>query len=261
MIFRGNISSHVLNMQTGISVLVPDTSKGTGPYRTVYLLHGLHGNHDSMLDNTMLPFFAKEYHALFIMPEVGRSFYTDMQHGLKLFTYISEELPEICGKVFNLSGKREDTAVMGYSMGGYGALKVGLTKPERFGFCGAISSACLFLKGYLDGLREDPSLWLKTGGPDAEAVLRDFYTIYGDDLRWTPDNEIIELVKKVQTAPVKPRIYAACGIQDELHDENIRFQAAMQQFDFDFTYEEWPGIHDWQFFNDGLKKALQKWYT
>ncbi|GHT58217.1 hypothetical protein FACS1894109_12080 [Spirochaetia bacterium] len=29
----------------------------------------------------------------------------------------------------------------------------------------------------------------------------------------------------------------------------------------DFTYEEWPGIHDWYFFNDALKKALEMWYA
>jgi putative tributyrin esterase len=30
----------------------------------------------------------------------------------------------------------------------------------------------------------------------------------------------------------------------------------MKNLDFDFTYEEWPGSHDWYFFNEALKKAL-----
>jgi len=30
---------------------------------------------------------------------------------------------------------------------------------------------------------------------------------------------------------------------------------------FDYTYEEWPGGHDWYFFNEGLKKALEVWHN
>lgn len=32
----------------------------------------------------------------------------------------------------------------------------------------------------------------------------------------------------------------------------------MKKLDFDFTYEEWAGDHDWYFFNEALKKALEK---
>jgi S-formylglutathione hydrolase FrmB len=261
MILRGNVSSDILHMQTGISVLAPDKWRGTEPTRVVYLLHGLHGDHSTWLDNTMLPVFAKEYNILFVMPEVGRSFYSDMRHGHKFFTYITDELPDLCKTVFHISERREDTAVMGCSMGGYGALKAALSKPEQYGFCGAISSACLFLKGYLDGLREDATKWLKEGGADAQAILRDFCAVFGDDLLWKAENDILELMQKAQAAPVKPRIYATCGIQDDLHDENFQFQLEMKKLNFDFTYEEWPGIHDWYFFNDALRKAILAWYS
>jgi S-formylglutathione hydrolase FrmB len=34
----------------------------------------------------------------------------------------------------------------------------------------------------------------------------------------------------------------------------------MKTHDFDFTYEEWSGDHDWYFFNDALKKTIEFWY-
>ncbi|GHV56281.1 esterase [Spirochaetia bacterium] len=261
MILRGEVSSDALGMHTGINILTPDNVKGSDPYRIVYLLHGLHGDQNSWLDKTMLPVFANDYNAVFVMPAVGRSFYTDMKYGQKYFTYVTEELPEICRKVFNISGRREATAVMGCSMGGYGALKCALSRPEQYGFCGTVSAACLYLKENLDGLRKDPSPWLKQGGSNAEAIYRDFIAIFGDDFPWKPEIEITELAKKAEAGPVRPKIYAACGEQDSLCTDNRRFKTDMEKRSFDFTYEEWLGIHDWYFFNDALKKAMKAWYA
>ncbi|GHV88142.1 tributyrin esterase [Spirochaetia bacterium] len=260
MILRGNVPSKVLNMDTGINVLIPNNG-GREPYRVVYLLHGLHGDQNTWLDRTMLSVYANDYNAVFVMPSVGRSFYIDMKYGQKYFTYISEELPEITRKIFNISARREDTAVMGCSMGGYGALRCALSKPEQYGFCGAISSACLNASEQLAGLKEDPGPWLKHGGAEAEAIYRDFIAIFGEDFQPRPGYEIKELVKKIEAGPVKPKIYSACGTEDSLCAENRRFKTGMEKLDFDFTYEEWPGVHDWYFFNDALKKALQKWYA
>ena len=154
MKLNGNVFSKVLDMDTGITIVTPNDLKLDGSYKVVYLLHGLCGNHRNWADYTLLPTYANDYDAIFIMPEVQRSFYMDMKYGLKYFSYITEELPEICKNIFNISSKREDTAIMGASMGGYGALKCALSKPDQYGFCGAFSPAFLFLKDYLDYQRD-----------------------------------------------------------------------------------------------------------
>jgi S-formylglutathione hydrolase FrmB len=258
MVLRGSVYSDTLNMHTGISVVVPEKTR-RGAYKIAYLLHGLHGNSGTWLENTLLPVYAKEYDALFIMPEAGRSFYTDMKHGLAFFTYISEELPGICERIFNISGAPEDTAVMGCSMGAYGALRCALSKPERYGFCGGISTACLFINESLDGLRKDSGPWLKAGGPQAEVVFRDFCTAFGDDLRYSPDDLILSLAQKASEAPRKPELYMACGREDDFYGENLRFRSEMEKLGFDFTFEDWPGGHDWYFFNEALRKSLKRW--
>jgi S-formylglutathione hydrolase FrmB len=260
MVLRGSVYSKALHVQTGINILVPEMPAGEG-YKIVYLLHGLHGNQDTWLDKTMLGSYANDFKSIFIMPEVGRTLYANMKYGHNYFTYISEELPEICASVFNISEKREDTAIIGCSMGGYGALKTALSKPESFGFCGAISPACLFLNEHLDGLRKDPGPWLKDGGPEVEAIYRDFLAIFGNDLSCGEGDLIVELAKKTAALPVKPKIYAACGIEDDLRKENLRFKEQIEKLDLDYTYEEWKGIHDWNFFNDALKKSLRIWLS
>jgi len=256
MILRGYYRSEILRTSENIQFIVPD--KGAGPYRVVYLLHGLHGNQGTWIDDTMLPYYGKEYNAVFVMPEAGRSFYCDQKYGRKYFAFISEELPRISRAIFNISTLREDTAVMGCSMGGYGALKLALTKPDQFGFCGAIATACAYLKPMLDKLRADPDSFRKKGPEEAE-ILMDLYTIYGDDLEYLPENDVSALIKNFPAGAPMPRIYAACGAEDDLREENLRLRDALKDRAFNFTYEEWRGGHEWNFFNDAMKKTLEFW--
>jgi len=257
MILRGYYRSDTLHTTENIQFIIPDS--GTGPFRVVYLLHGLHGNQGTWIDDTMLPYYSRKYDAIFVIPEAGRSFYCDQKYGRKYFSFMSEELPRISRTIFNISTRWEDTAVMGCSMGGYGALKLALSKPDQFGFCGSIAAACIYLQPILDGLREDPDSYRKKG-PEEEAILGDLYAIYGDDLEYLPENDISALVKNFPAGKPMPTIYSTCGTEDNLREENLKLKDAMQDTAFDFTYEEWSGGHEWYFFNEALKKTLEFWY-
>lgn len=136
----------------------------------VYLLYGLCGSNGDWANYTMLPVYASDYNAIFIMPEIFRSFCSDMKFGFECFSFISEELPIICKSVFNISSEREDTIIIGNSMGGYGALKCALSKPEQYGHCCAFSSPCLFLKEDLDKHGEIEKFRMVYG----EQMLKDF---------------------------------------------------------------------------------------
>ena len=171
MILRGNIYSSFLKMDTGITILSPNAVEESGAYKVVYLLHGLYGDHESWVNNTMLPVYANDYDAVFVMPEAGRSYYTDMKYGYPYFSYLTEELPKIVKSIFNISSKREDTIVIGGSMGGYGALKCALNYPWKYGVCCALSAACLFLGESLEKANQSGVL-----------DCNDFKIIFGDTL-------------------------------------------------------------------------------
>jgi S-formylglutathione hydrolase FrmB len=262
MILRGDYRSGILHTTVNVQFLIPEKGSQTEvekPYKVVYLLHGLHGNEGSWLNNSMLPYYGKKYNVIFVMPEAGRSFYCDLKYGRKYYTFITDELPQICKRIFNISSRREDTAVMGYSMGGLGSLKLALTKPEQYGFCGAISSACLYFGPILEKLRMDITSYLKLE-TEAEDILKDLYNIYGESLEYRKDGDILELVKNFPADKPKPKIYAVCGTEDNLYKDNLKFNEEMKETTFDFTFEEWPGGHDWYFFNEALKKTLEFWH-
>ena len=139
MILRGSFYSQALGRQTNITLVGPDVWPQAGACKTAYVLHGMEGNQDTWADNSLLPLYAAKGNTLYVLPDGGRSFYRDMPQGPRYFTYLSQELPQMVRQRFQVSPIREDTAVLGCSMGGYGALLCALGCPERFGLCAAFA--------------------------------------------------------------------------------------------------------------------------
>ncbi len=259
MFLQGSFFSRILGMETGITVVAPDDPGGPVPSPVVYLLHGLCGRSSDWVNYTMLPVFAAEYRLTFIMPEGARSFYADMRNGQQYFSYLTGELPDRCAALFQLSHKREETAIIGASMGGFGALRAALSLPERYGFCAAFSPPCLFLE---EGLNEMRSPATRTDVITAwgEQIVRDFQGIFGERLEWSPEYELTDLAAKAAGEPVKPEIYLACGREDPLYPMNHRFYEIVQGLDLPATFEEWAGSHDWFFFNEALQRVLKQYF-
>jgi len=244
MIFRGSVFSTELQMETWLTVVAPNCFKDQNPHKVIYMLHGLCGHSGDWSDNTMLPLYANEYDIVFIMPEVGRSFYADTPHGSRYFSYVSKELPELCRNIFHISDKREDTAVMGLSMGGYGALKCALNRPERYWLCCAISAGGLSIETV-----------------HAHEELYDELTAsLGPDFWREKENDVSALAREVSAQAVKPVIHMTCGTDDFVYGDNIRFRDVMKGLDFEYAYDEWEGDHNWYFWDESLKRMLQKYY-
>ncbi len=84
--FEGTIYSDALRMMTSITVSIPQVVEGDMP--VLYLLHGLSDNHSAWLRRSNVDLYAEKSGFAVVMPEVQRSFYTDMAYGLRYFTYI-----------------------------------------------------------------------------------------------------------------------------------------------------------------------------
>ncbi|PKP16961.1 MAG: acetylesterase [Bacteroidetes bacterium HGW-Bacteroidetes-22] len=251
MILRGNLFSQKLEMETSITILAPD-HQSNQPHRIVYLLHGLCGRSGDWIDYTMLPNYAGAYNTIFIMPEVARSFYSDMKFGLNYFSYITDELPQICRSNFNLSGDRENTAIIGASMGGYGALKCALSRTDLYGMCCSFSAPCLFLKEDLqrsEGVLNFKELY-------GESLLRDFQAVFGENIPWSPKDDVVELAGRKKGNAEKLKVYLACGTDDYLYHDNLRYSYILKDLQFDINFEEWKGNHNWYFFDEALKRSL-----
>ena len=116
--FRGDFYSEHLGMQTGAHFVIPENVEKNEELRVLYLLHGLSDNCGHWVRNTSAERYAVEHRTALVIPEVQRSFYTDMKYGPHYFSYVSKELPAFAQKTFGLSAEREKNMVAGLSMGG-----------------------------------------------------------------------------------------------------------------------------------------------
>ena len=127
-----------LRMATHAFVVLPEYP--AQPQNTLILLHGLGGACDTWNRRTSIERYAQKHNLAVIMPEVQRSWYTDMVYGLPYFTFITDELPRLAANTLRVPMDPAHLYVGGLSMGGYGALKAGLNYPERYAMVGGFSS-------------------------------------------------------------------------------------------------------------------------
>jgi len=95
VLLQAHFRSEVLELTVSMNVLLPEKicPFENGKWPTLYLLHGLSDNHTIWQRHTSIERYVQDKNIAVIMPEVHRSFYTNMKHGGKYWTFISEELP------------------------------------------------------------------------------------------------------------------------------------------------------------------------
>jgi S-formylglutathione hydrolase FrmB len=211
----------------------------------LYLLHGLSDDHTIWMRRTSIERYAAPLGLAVIMPAVNRSFYTDMAVGPKYWTFISEELPALCQRMFRLSPRREDTFVAGLSMGGYGAFKLALRRPERF-------AAAASLSGALD-------MTYRMEQTDDPEWNRELAHIFGDPSALQgSDNDTMHLAEQLaQHGGPKPRLFQCCGTEDFLIEHNRRFHEHATKLGLDLTYHEHEGdSHQWGYWDRTIQDVL-----
>lgn len=254
-----NFFSEILGMSTAMDVILPQAPAGQIGMEghvcdtlapCLYLLHGLSDDETIWQRRTSIERYVSSLGWAVVMPNVHRSFYTDMCHGYRYWSYISEEIPRLAESFFHISSRREDRYVAGLSMGGYGAFKLALLRPDLF--CAAAS-----LSGALDVADrvESPS-------EDDEVARLDIPLVFGEgeSIRGSQHDLLAAAGQAVDDAAPLPRLYQWCGTEDFLYEDNIRFRDHARTLGIDLTYEEGPGSHEWGAWDTQIQRVLM-WMT
>ena len=164
---RCDFFSDVLGLSTSMTVILPQQTSaqiglhGTAPDSdppVLYLLHGLSDDDTIWLRRTAIERYVAAMGLAVVMPQVHRSFYTDEARGLRYWTFLTEELPELVSRFFRVSSEPTETFVAGLSMGGYGAFKWALRHPGRFAAAASLSGALNIAgKKRSEGWPQDPA--------------------------------------------------------------------------------------------------------
>lgn len=234
--------SETLGMCVHCAVILPQSTpdRPLGQRKTLYLLHGYGGSYTSWIRNTGIERYAARYHLAVVMPDAQKSAYADMSHGGRFFHYIAEELPDKMRGFFPLSDQRADNFVAGFSMGGFGALKIGLARPERFSAIGCISA----------GMHNDT--------PDTHALYE--RRLGGRELAGTEEDLIGNAQRIAGGGQAAPRIFHRVGQDDFLLPCARETRDVLSGFAGDpflYDYREMPGRHSWSFCEQVLPELLQ----
>ena len=259
--YSGAFFSRTLEMDTQLGVILPQDSRkhhgfeqikeGVIPRatpKTLILLHGLGDNFLVWESRTSILRYAEEYDVAVLMPEVQRSFYQDMKEGRNYFKYITEELPEYAASVFNISVAPEDLMIAGLSMGGYGALRCGLTYPEKYSGVGVFSSAWNIEKLYLGNGFDNTSF-------DKSELLKDRTALWGDK-PVIPDEASIHYLLDHYDNKNDLKLYLACGTEDFLFEDHKELLGKLDAKGIPYKNTYLPGIHEWAVWDRVVQEML-----
>lgn len=219
------------------------------PYKTLYLLHGIFGNHTDWVCGTRIQRYAEENDLVVVMPSGDNAFYVDQPAAHNFYgQFIGEELVELTRKMFPLSRKREDTFIGGLSMGGYGALRNGLKYNGTFG-CIVCLSGALHVEE-MAARTQDDGFFVESRSY-AQACFGNLSKLLDSDMdpKW-----LVRQLKR--TGEDIPRIYMACGSDDGLLEVNQDMAVFLRGQGAEVTFETGPGAHEWDFWDRYIHRAI-----
>jgi putative lysine transport system ATP-binding protein len=214
----------------------------------ITLLHGLYGSEKDWIQLSSASRYAYDRGYILVCPGCGNSFYNNMAYGPPMYSVIAEYLPKQLDLVFRIPREREINYIAGLSMGGYGALRIGLLNPERYAAVGAFSGA----------LNAAAMIRAAAGTP-----YRSFFTpIFGDNLDIPDDADLLKLLPQAAAREehLKQRILITCGRRDEedyhIHSQNRIFVDAARKAGLDVACREWDGVHVWNVWDRSLVEFI-----
>jgi putative tributyrin esterase len=223
-------------------ILLPRDYSNGRRFPVLYLLHGLYGDYKNWDTRTHLESTAAQLSFLIVTPDADDSWYTNSatEPEDRFEDYIVKDLVSEVDSKYRTIREKRARAIAGLSMGGYGAVKLGLKYPELFAFAGSLSGAFDATQD-LDDLR-----------PEFRVKLLEVFGNPGSRTR--KENDVFLLLKSSRDHPY---FYVACGTSDFFLDTNRAITAQLAKQQIPYEYRETPGGHTWEYWDSELTPLLQ----
>ncbi|MCK9409087.1 MAG: alpha/beta hydrolase family protein [Bacteriovoracaceae bacterium] len=254
-VVEDSLVSKSLNTVSKFYVILPEGyKKHQDRYPVLYLLHGLGGDYTNWVKLTNIVRYAKEYRMIIVTPDAGNGWYTNSPfvQNAQYEDYIITEMIPTVEKRYRTIQTKFHRAIAGLSMGGYGAIKFGLKYPGKFFFIGGFSPSIQFPGGLEDSAIT--ARWSRT----ATLNLRELFGQNRTD-SWN-ENDIFFLTERSNGKSL-PYFYLSVGSQDgisEIIGLTHDLAASLRKKGISFEMHESAGSHDWKFWDQEIKTALQR---
>ena len=251
---RYELKSNLLGRSVDYRILYPVQyqypDKREKRFPVIYLLHGVTGHSSDWLERTRMALYATHYDLFIVMIEGGNGWYTDSASvpADKYESYILQELIPEVEKRFRVSQERDGRAIAGLSMGGYGAVKFALKRPEMFAVAASMSGAF----GAASWTQKD----MPNSGPILDSILKTFGPVNSST---RTENDVFKLVRNVPAEQISslPFFYLDCGTEDFLFPFSRELAGLFVERKIPHEYRQLPGDHNWKYWDRQIHEILK----
>ncbi len=208
----------------------------------VILLHGVLGSHWSWAYNGGAHLAAERLIAgkrirpmALVMPSdgmVGRGSGYVNTHRAGCEDWIVQDVLGATRQVFpNMT--ESPAFIAGFSMGGFGALRLGAKHARKFKGISGLSSITHF---------DQLGMFIESDSPDfAKLTEQDKSALY-----WMKRNR-----------NVLPPVRFDCGVEDKLYPHNVDLHKDLEKEGISHSFVEHPGTHSWQYWHDHIGESFE----
>jgi S-formylglutathione hydrolase FrmB len=185
-----------------------------------------------------------------VMPSGERGFYVDWYDGSHPYeSHIVEEVvPSAEGRLGLTPLRREHRHLGGVSMGGIGALQLGLRHPELFASIASLSGPVMNERQAVEHLQKSFSRWFV-----------DFNRVFGDGT----DKQFMEshnpwAVVRSRAPDIGQRLFIAAGAAEKpfFRETTRAFHEFLRSKGVDHEFELFDGRHGWRYWEPAIERAI-----
>jgi S-formylglutathione hydrolase FrmB len=234
------------------------TQRSAQTYPVLYFLHGLGDNERTLFNSGGWTLFddLRQQHKmgefLIVAPEGGQTFYINSVDGSVRYSdfFLQEFIPMIETK-YRISKGRNNRAISGVSMGGYGALRFALAHPELFSAVSAQSAALI------TDSPQELDIAARSGAPMGKILA----AVFGSPIEaqhWK-DNSPFVLAQRNSAALRKVAIYFNCGQDDNYGFEKgaAALHKQLEKKGVSHEYHPYPGDHSLSYFMNHFPEVME----
>lgn len=246
--------AHLGGINVKFNVILPrDYATNERRYPVLYLLHGYTGHYSDWATRTGIVRYAAGYEEIIIMPEGENSWYVNNYADPKQQweDYIIDDVIPYVDAHYRTIAAGRGRAIAGLSMGGYGALYLGLKHHDMFAAVASLSGVV----ASAEPKRWDKSFW-KAIHEKSSAIGRTLRVDFGPPSNPARRGEDPFLLIRQLTPADCPKLFLAIGWGDGLVHQNREFVRLLAQLKMPYRYDEVPGRHEWHVWDEEVQRVL-----
>jgi len=246
-----------------INVVLPrDYEKTELRYPVLYLCHGLTSNLNEFI-YVGIPEYLNRFDMIVVMVDVGNSWYVNWAKSEggeqnNFADLVCVDIINYIDKHYRTIADRKGRAINGISMGGFGAISLGLSHPELFCSIASHSGALGWARSQKEVLQKGKKPWVIWEEAYEDTVTRyrginvaGYSTLKDRTPKGQPfvkpedidEVDPFTLILKVPKEKL-PHIYLDCGLEDRLISATREFMQVMIENDIPFHYGQSAGKHE-----------------